>query len=64
MKIKIVDNNFGSNDWIIVEIDGSKFAEGHNLNTTDIRSLLHKCGIEVEYVPLGDKELEDYISRH
>jgi hypothetical protein len=61
MSIKVVTNNKGSGDWIVVQGNfGSTLFSGHRVTPQDLVNLLTVCSdFEVELVEVNDEEMEE-----
>lgn len=57
--IKIVTNNEGSGDWIVILKDERELFAGHNINIFELEDLLKELGHEVEQVSISDEEMEE-----
>ncbi len=57
--IKVITNNLGSCDWVIVKDNADTLFEGHSVSTLELASLLEQLGHEVDLVQIDDEQMEE-----
>ena len=57
--IKIVTNNLGSGDWVVVKQGDETLFEGHRVTTLELVSLLEQLGHATDLVEVDDEQMEE-----
>jgi hypothetical protein len=55
--IKVVTNNLGSGDWILVSDNLGELWSGHSIRAHELANILALAGLEVELVEVNDKQM-------
>jgi len=62
--IKVITNNLGSGDWVVVRSVGQLGFEtlhsGHRISPFDLVRILQNLGVHAEEVSVTDEEMEEY----
>lgn len=48
-EVKIITNGNGSGDWVVVEIDGQRFYEGHSIRHDTVVDIIRELGVSCTY---------------
>lgn len=57
--IKIITNNKGSGDWIVIKNDDQIINECHRITASDLQDILNNLGHQTDLVSLTDTEMEE-----
>jgi hypothetical protein len=57
--VKVITNNHGSGDWVIIQRGDEKLFEGHKVSTFDLASILEELGHTVTMSCLTDEEMKE-----
>lgn len=59
--IKVITNNLGSGDWIVVQgLSGSTLFSGHRVSAQDLRDILDiVCRSGCELIEVTDEQMEE-----
>jgi hypothetical protein len=59
MMIKVVTNNLGSGDWILVADKLGELWGGHSIRARELANILALAGLEVQLVEVNDDQMEE-----
>lgn len=57
--VKVITNNLGNGDWVIVESDTERVFAGHEIRPLDFYDILVSLGVKVKLIEVTDEEMEE-----
>lgn len=57
--IRVITNNLGSGDWVVIKNNDETLFEGHRVSTFDLVMILQNIGIHTELAEIDDEQMEE-----